>query len=68
MNKKLSCPDCGSMQIKIGRQRDYGRLRSYRGSRIFGVGSNITYYFCGRCGTVIKQVVDNPQRFDDYEQ
>ncbi|MGX4764075.1 hypothetical protein [Holzapfeliella sp. JNUCC 72] len=66
MYKKLSCPDCGSMEVKVGRQNDRARLRSP--NKVFGMGSNITYYFCGRCGTVIKQVVDYPERFNDYEQ
>ncbi|WP_056974800.1 hypothetical protein [Holzapfeliella floricola] len=67
MNKKLSCPDCGSMEVKVGRQTYYARLSNYP-VKLFNRDSDIEYYFCAKCGTVIKQVVLNPERFNDYEQ
>jgi len=51
------CPKCNSSEIRLGKQQGYAVLN--------GGGfksSTISYYLCGKCGYVVDQFVDRPEK------
>ncbi|XMB86538.1 hypothetical protein RJG79_01785 [Mycoplasmatota bacterium WC44] len=54
------CSKCNSNEIKYGKQDGYAAVVS-SGFR----SSKIHYYVCGRCGYVVDQFIDKPEKMKD---
>lgn len=62
-NYTKTCPKCESTNIKYGKQDGYAVVQ---GKGLFST-SRIHLYICGRCGYVVDQFVDRPDKMKDIE-
>lgn len=61
MERLKKCPECGSTDIKQGKQTSYAKMYPIN-TKIYIGGSDIIADICSNCGCIISMKVKNPEK------
>lgn len=60
--EKTACPYCGGTDFVTGKQQGHGAVMPVRGMFLFH-GQTLYHDICGKCGTVVRSYIKEPEKF-----